>query len=163
MVDGSSMVQNQKLRCSTSAGRSSQPSAVARAVDDVVEAVEQHRHPADAAFAHRDLQRRVVFTGTPTTATPRTRASDSWPNSVAPSWSAAVRLRAATQPAGAADVQGDHGVGLDARLDDRVPVVAVPEVGQPDQRAAARAADAGEAALGVAVDLGDRGFAGRRG
>ena len=60
MVDGSSMVQNQKLRCSTSAGRTSHPSAVARAVDDVVEPVEQHRDPADAALAHRDLERRVL-------------------------------------------------------------------------------------------------------
>ena len=44
-------------------------------------------HPADAALAHRDLQRRDASPGTPTTATRRTRASDSWPNSVAPSCS----------------------------------------------------------------------------
>ncbi len=55
-------------------------------------------------------------------------------------------------------MQRHDGVGVDARLDDRVPVVALPQIGQPDQVRALRHADAGEAALGVAVDLGDRGL-----
>ena len=58
-VDGSSMVQNQKLRCSTSLGRRSTSharAALRRVVDDVVEPVEEQRHPADAALRHRDLE-----------------------------------------------------------------------------------------------------------
>ena len=70
------------------------------------------------------------------------------------------RAAASARPAGtrampgAADVQGDHGVGLDARLDDRVPVVALPQRRQADRRAAARAASPTvKPALGVAADL----------
>ena len=54
------MVQNQKLRCTASLGVSS-PShrrlAGARVVDDVVEPVEEHGHPADAALAEGDVER----------------------------------------------------------------------------------------------------------
>ena len=82
--------------------------------------------------------------------------SESWPKSVAP----ICRPGASggpIAPTRAADVQRHDGVGVDAGLDDRVPVVALPEVGQPDQVRALGHGDAGEPALGVAVDLGDRG------
>ncbi len=54
-------------------------------------------------------------------------------------------------------MQRHHGVGVDAGLDDGVPVVALPQVGEPDHVGPFGHRDAGEPALGVAVDLGDRG------
>ena len=58
IVEPRSIVQNQKLRRSASIGEtfgSSQPSrADGRVVEHVVDAVDQHRHPADAAFGERD-------------------------------------------------------------------------------------------------------------
>ena len=34
--------------------------SVATSINDVVEPIKQHRHPADAALGHRDLQVRVL-------------------------------------------------------------------------------------------------------
>ncbi len=54
----------------------------------------------------------------------------------------------------AADVEGDDGVGLDDGLHDRVPVVPVPQRGQPDLVRPLGEGHRGEAPGGVAADLG---------
>ena len=58
IVEGSSMVQNQKF-AGQDLGRQQSRGVVvppvARAVHDVVQTVGQHGHPSDAALAHGDL------------------------------------------------------------------------------------------------------------
>jgi hypothetical protein len=61
-VDGSSIVQNQKLRRTASLGEisaSQTPAPPDPGVrHHVIEAIEQHRDPADAAFGQRDVETR---------------------------------------------------------------------------------------------------------
>ena len=73
--------------------------------------------------------------------------SDSWPNSVAPSCTSGRVVGHVGHPR-AADVQADHGVGLGARRDDRVPVVAKID-GRPDGVRTLGERDRREAALAL--------------
>ncbi len=78
MTDGSSMVQNQKLRRRTSLGRRSDGQAEdsvpeAEWLEDVVDAVDQHRHPPDAPFGHGHREVGEAQAALPTTTIPPPR------------------------------------------------------------------------------------------
>ena len=150
------MVQNQKFRCRTSAGRSVPAQPVAGAVDDVVEPVEQHGHPADPALAHGDLQVRAAAADSPTTATRRRPAATCWPNRVAPSCRTGAPGGISGMPELPTCSETTVSVSHDG-VDDRVPVAHGPTRRAARSRGAARAGVTEvKPRAGVAPDLGRR-------
>ena len=134
--------------------------AVARAVDDVVEPVEEHGHPPDAALGHGDLQLGVA--DRPPGPQPfRTRGQ----RQLAEQRGAERQGRRPGRVVGdarRADVQADHRLGLGARLDDRLPVL-VEERRETDAVGPLGQGHRGEAAGRVAADLRARPPPGRPG
>ena len=153
MVDGSSMraepeVPRQHI------GRSHVPAQpVARPVDDVVEPVQQHGHPADAALAHGDLQGRVPgrVAGPQPLGARRERllAEQGGPELQRPA------RRAGTASSPELPTCNDTTVSVSTMAAMiGIPVLAVPQRGQADLVRPLGQGDRGEAPGGVAPDLG---------